>query len=391
MLRKLCLLLLIENWILGQDTSMANIEKLFRERRVIPDVIQEPPKSLIKLFWPSPVHFTEPSLIIDKPGKVVTFDHQIMATPKLQWTKYDPNALYSLFLINPDVKSNSSESGKSEWLHWALQNIPGNQLGTGKNIIYQNEEDNNILAGYNAEYYDETLTEGAKRFVLLLYKQKSKLHGKSPQNYKNLGAPEAANFFYVRYPKIQETFYLNKTCWHERSHLHCLAVVNVKGIQGDLLQFHVKVKKGEPWVEILFCCDGNNQRKDAYRLQSNGEIIDTFRPENDKLMPNVTEESDDLMNKQFVTSDKYYDQYFFVRKVRTNDPLDVDFAFMNTPQKWSAVLRTQDFEKDMIRSNRSSDDETRSIDSVGEKTKCKVLPEILLWNHVLILVLCSLS
>ena len=77
------------------------------------------------------------------------------------------------------------------------------------------------------------------------------------------------------------------------------------------------------------------------------------------------DESDDLMNKQFITSSKLYNQYVFVRKITTDDKEnDKDFS---SPDVWhhGASVYLEDFKngKDLIRINQS--------DPMEEKQKRK--------------------
>ena len=96
MLRTFCFLILLKNIILtlGQKDAKIDIEKIFRERQVIPDVLTEPPESLLKLTYPRNV--------IDKPGKVMNYG-QVKTKPELSWTTQDPDSMYSLYIINPDA------------------------------------------------------------------------------------------------------------------------------------------------------------------------------------------------------------------------------------------------------------------------------------------------
>ena len=131
MLRTFCFLILLKNLILtlGQKDAKIDIEKIFRERQVIPDVLTEPPESLLKLTYPRNV--------IDKPGKVMNYG-QVKTRPDLSWTTQDPDSMYSLYIINPDaaqVQNSSTKKKKSEWLHWAVQNIPGNKIERGQIIV----------------------------------------------------------------------------------------------------------------------------------------------------------------------------------------------------------------------------------------------------------------
>ena len=72
------------------------------------------------------------------------------------------------------------------------------------------------------------------------------------------------------------------------------------------------------------------------------------------------DKSDDLLNKQFITSSKLYNQYVFVRKITTTDK-ENDFDF-SSPADLLASVYLEEFKngKDLIR-----------INSMEEKRKIK--------------------
>ena len=148
MLRNFCFLLLLKKTILtlGEDKDDLNkdIEKIFIERRVIPDVLSEPPESILKISYPR--------IVIDKPGKMVNYA-QVKTEPNISWPNPnpDPDAFYLLYMINPDVQDKNS-STKSEWLHWAVININGEKLG-GASVKITGHEVNKSgrsMAAYSA-------------------------------------------------------------------------------------------------------------------------------------------------------------------------------------------------------------------------------------------------
>ena len=72
------------------------------------------------------------------------------------------------------------------------------------------------------------------------------------------------------------------------------------------------------------------------------------------------DKSDDLLNKQFITSSKLYNQYVFVRKITTTDK-ENDFDF-SSPADLLASVYLEEFKngKDLIRIN--SMEEKRKIE-----------------------------
>ena len=105
----------LQHSILAKKLSNEEFKETFIDSKIIPDVIKNPPKKNLNVNYPN--------VKISNPGKVLTYA-QVKVKPDLTWENSDdPEALYSLFIVNPDVvpSKNSSKFG-TEWIHWSVQN-----------------------------------------------------------------------------------------------------------------------------------------------------------------------------------------------------------------------------------------------------------------------------
>ena len=63
------------------------------------------------------------------PGDVLS-KNQVVQKPEIRWRPINESALYTLYLVNPDVPSRF-EPYEAEWQHWTVHNIPGIQKASG--------------------------------------------------------------------------------------------------------------------------------------------------------------------------------------------------------------------------------------------------------------------
>ena len=61
------------------------------------------------------MNVTYPGLGQIKPGSTLAYS-EIQERPELVW-KADPNSLYTMYMVNPDVPSRK-EPEEAEWQHW---------------------------------------------------------------------------------------------------------------------------------------------------------------------------------------------------------------------------------------------------------------------------------
>ncbi|XP_055615676.1 protein D3-like [Toxorhynchites rutilus septentrionalis] len=133
----------------GADTDQ--VRELFIEHEVIPDVVDAAPKELAKITYGSGVTV--------KGGNELT-PTQVKDQPKIEWTA-DPNAYYTLFMVDPDAPSRTDPKFRSFW-HWYVGNIPGDKIDEGDHRI--------AFIGSGPPQ-----GTGLHRYVFLIYKQNGKI------------------------------------------------------------------------------------------------------------------------------------------------------------------------------------------------------------------------
>ena len=114
------------------------LKSLFHKSHIIPDVIARTPENLLQVTYNGKaVH----------PGDVL-FKNQVVQKPDIRWRPLNKSALYTLYLVNPDVPSRF-EPYEAEWQHWTVHNILGSQMNSGNgNWI----DSGDTVVEYSAEY-----------------------------------------------------------------------------------------------------------------------------------------------------------------------------------------------------------------------------------------------
>ncbi|XP_022914812.2 protein D2-like isoform X1 [Onthophagus taurus] len=125
-----------------------NMEKL----EVVPDVIDQVPKEVCKVSYPSGVK-------VDL-GNVLT-PTQVKDIPNVEWTA-DDSALYTVCMTDPDAPSRKEPKFR-EWHHWLVGNVPGANISKGETL---------------SQYVGSGPPQGTglHRYVFLIYKQNGKLN-----------------------------------------------------------------------------------------------------------------------------------------------------------------------------------------------------------------------
>ncbi|KAH8410498.1 hypothetical protein KR215_009963 [Drosophila sulfurigaster] len=128
-----------------------NVRRVMKELEVIPDVLKEPPKELLKLSFDNELEIEE--------GKVYT-PTELKFPPKLEWNA-DPGTFYTIVMLSPDAPTRENPIYRS-WLHWLVVNVPGTDVAKGQAI---------------SEYYGPLPPKdsGLCRYVVLVYQQAEKL------------------------------------------------------------------------------------------------------------------------------------------------------------------------------------------------------------------------
>ncbi|XP_065371597.1 protein D3-like [Calliphora vicina] len=179
---------------LGQKVAAENeVEKVFKDNEIIPDVIQEAPKEFLKVSYDN-------GLEVDKGNELTPT--QVKLQPKVEWLAQS-DKYYTLIMTDPDAPSRANPKVR-EFRHWLVANIPGNKIDQGE-----------VVAAYVGS--GPPKDTGLHRYIFLLYKQAGKINIDEPlvannsrrnrPNFKaakfaekyNLGAPLAGNFYQAQY------------------------------------------------------------------------------------------------------------------------------------------------------------------------------------------------
>ncbi|VDP05603.1 unnamed protein product [Soboliphyme baturini] len=171
---------------MGDD---AETEKKFAEAEIVPNIIPEAPKRLLK------VNYEGTELV---PG-VTLKTSMVRFAPRITF-EADPEAMYTLVMIDPDNLSRKNPS-VAEWLHWLVVNIPASNLLDG------------IMGGQVLMAYGSPGPQprtDLHRYIILLYEhagkrisqpppsQRAKFKVKLFQEKHGLGCPIAGNFFLAK-------------------------------------------------------------------------------------------------------------------------------------------------------------------------------------------------
>ncbi|XP_058130176.1 protein D3-like [Anopheles ziemanni] len=184
-------------------SNMTDIQQVFTEHEVIPDVIDVAPKEFAKISYPSGVTVE---------GGNELRPTQVKDQPKVEWTT-EPDAFYTLFMVDPDAP-NRQEPKFREIGHWLVGNIPGTKV-----------EDGDHMYGFVGS--GPPNGSGLHRYVFLVYKQPTGRidFSKAPRvsnrsrnhrlNYKHrefvkqygLGELVAGNFYQAQYDDYVPTLH----------------------------------------------------------------------------------------------------------------------------------------------------------------------------------------
>jgi len=123
---------------------------VFKQHGVIADVIDNPPKELLKLKYGGSIEVT--------PGMVLR-PTQVQSPPTAEW-KAEAGSFYTLIMNDPDAPSRKDPKF-GEWHHWLVVNVPGGKLSEGQ-----------VMSEYVGS--GPPKGTGLHRYVLLVYKQSGK-------------------------------------------------------------------------------------------------------------------------------------------------------------------------------------------------------------------------
>ncbi|XP_022818968.1 protein D2-like [Spodoptera litura] len=177
-----------------REQKMTELQTLFKEHCVVPDVINISPSELLTIKYPS--------------GSVVTTGKELTPTqvkdqPVVQWAAKE-DEYYTLAMVDPDAPSREEPKFR-EWHHWLVGNILGGHIGKGE-----------ILSEYIGS--GPPKGTGLHRYVFLVYKQPEKCDFSKITKLRNnsgekrgkfsiakfatqfkFGSPIAGNFYVAKY------------------------------------------------------------------------------------------------------------------------------------------------------------------------------------------------
>ncbi|KAH8324348.1 hypothetical protein KR074_005869 [Drosophila pseudoananassae] len=188
----------------SQDEN-ENVRRIMKEMEVVPEILDEPPKELLKIKYDNAFDIEE--------GKTYT-PKELKFQPKLDWSA-DPGSFYTVVMICPDAPNRENPMYRS-WLHWLVVNVPGLDVMKGQSI---------------SDYFGPLAPKdsGMQRYLILVYQQSDKLdfdekklelsnadgHSnfdvlKFSQKY-DMGVPVAGNIFQSRWddyvPELMRMLY----------------------------------------------------------------------------------------------------------------------------------------------------------------------------------------
>ncbi|XP_059044833.1 protein D2-like [Achroia grisella] len=173
---------------------MSEIQNLFKQHCIVPDVLNTAPLELLDIQYPSGVSVNN--------GKELT-PTQVKDKPIVKWA-FKESEYYTLAMVDPDAPSRENPKFR-EWAHWLVGNIYGGDMNKGE-----------VLSDYIGP--GPPKGTGLHRYIFLLYKQPDKCDfskvpklpnnsgdkrgkfsiSKFAQQYK-LGTPIAGNFYLAQY------------------------------------------------------------------------------------------------------------------------------------------------------------------------------------------------
>ncbi|XP_001357023.4 putative odorant-binding protein A5 [Drosophila pseudoobscura] len=135
----------------SQEENELNVRRIMREMEVMPEILDEAPKDLLRVKFDNAIDIEE--------GKTYT-PKELKFQPKLDWNA-DPEAFYTVMMICPDAPNRQNPMYRS-WLHWLVVNVPGLDVTKGQPI---------------SDYFGPLppRDSGLQRYLILVYQQSDRL------------------------------------------------------------------------------------------------------------------------------------------------------------------------------------------------------------------------
>ncbi|KAH8293240.1 hypothetical protein KR018_000968 [Drosophila ironensis] len=205
---KIVVVILLVFGVLGLVKSQdedENVRRIMKEMEVMPDILDEPPRELLKIKYDNAFDIEEGKTYAPK---------ELKFQPRLDWNA-DSETCYTVLMICPDAPNRENPMYRS-WLHWLVVNVPGSDIMKGQ-----------IISDYFGPLPPKD--SGMQRYLVLVYQQSDKLdfdekkielsnadgHSnfdvkKFAQKYE-MGVPVAGNIFQSRWdeyvPELMKTLY----------------------------------------------------------------------------------------------------------------------------------------------------------------------------------------
>ncbi|XP_054742377.1 protein D2-like isoform X1 [Anastrepha obliqua] len=156
-------------------STAVNIEEIFKQHQVVPDVIPSAPKNFLKVTYKG---------VVVENGIELT-PTQVATPPTVEWDA-EGDAFYLLVMTDPDAPSRKDPRFR-EFHHWLVANIPGAEISKG-----------DVLTAYVGA--GPPKGTGLHRYVFLIYKQPTKLRFQEPRIPKN-SSQNRPNFSVAKFAK----------------------------------------------------------------------------------------------------------------------------------------------------------------------------------------------
>ncbi|KAK9890518.1 hypothetical protein WA026_010594 [Henosepilachna vigintioctopunctata] len=155
------------NAIAGNFFQAKFDDSAFIDNQLDQDIIKAVPKNKLEVFY------EKPKLIVNLGNELAP--KNVIDAPQVIYES-DPQAFYTLSMVDPDVPSRSSLN-RTEWSHWLVVNIPGSDLSKGE-----------VLDEYIGPM--PLKDTGLHRYVFLLFKQPEKSYSKNLNTRKQMEKEE---------------------------------------------------------------------------------------------------------------------------------------------------------------------------------------------------------
>ncbi|GFU11810.1 OV-16 antigen [Trichonephila clavipes] len=183
-----CWIFIISSLCISSLQGACDLKK-FRENGIVPEIIPDVPKSVIKVQYSSQRAIN---------CGIVLFSNKTKNQPIIEFKAKKPDKLHTLIMFDPDIPT-PQDPYLASYRHWVVEDIPGSSF----------------YEGYSASSYVSPappLTSDAHRYIFLIYEQpndeeleenldndeRTHFNIKTFVQNRKLIGPIAGNFMYVR-------------------------------------------------------------------------------------------------------------------------------------------------------------------------------------------------